>query len=450
MCVCLCVQLWGPEVYRSDPTTWTKTNEARWTHDPWTQHRQPRRAAAFLLTEIFKHWDQTWRWRMKTEGAQLQVRVQLTRRPWSHGSSVRAASLFYWSVLKTILRLQLWFHFHPNSDQNDSKRHVEAVWANLTPDPHPSDGPKKAHEDWMGHAAKVDDTDSPSHQQQAVLTCPSRPGGRLACANVWRISFRRGESYGGAWAFTVGKKRKEEEKHSINNTAGWNISANVRFVLRSKHDAYVPPSISADHQVKYVHLTLTHVCLLSCICKGLKPNQLCSHWHESPPAAACYGGWQKTPGVIMAVTWPVRPVLKIRSRFIGSRGYRWSTDRLVKQPAHLYTHVTQTRVLDSWKHRTEKPGWTSSVRLWKSSSDNKRTGSGGSKQTSRWKAFWRSFSDAWFLNSDIFLFVFLKARSPMPHSGSPGLALPEERNGWPAPSDENRNLHLTWMCRSLT
>lgn len=55
-----------------------------------------------------------------------------------------------------------------------------------------------------------------------------------------------------------------------------------------------------------------------------------------------------------------------------------------------------------------------------------------------------------FLNSDIFLFVFLKARSPMPHSGSPGLALPEERNGWPAPSDENRNLHLTWMCRSLT
>lgn len=47
----------------------------------------------------------------------------------------------------------------------------------------------------------------------------------------------------------------------------------------------------------------------------------------------------------------VRPVLKIRSQFIGSRGYRWSTDRLVKQPAHLYTHVTQTRVLDSWKHR---------------------------------------------------------------------------------------------------
>lgn len=133
----------------------------------------------------------------------------------AHGSSVRAASLFYWSVLKTTLRLQLWFHFHPNSDQNDSKRHVEAVWANLTPDPHPSDGPKKAHEDWMGHAARVDDTDSPSHQQQAVLTCPSRPGGRLACANVWRISFRRGESYGGAWAFTVGKKRKEEEKHSI-------------------------------------------------------------------------------------------------------------------------------------------------------------------------------------------------------------------------------------------
>lgn len=26
----------------------------------------------------------------------------------------------------------------------DSKRHIEAVWANLTPDPQPSDGPKKA------------------------------------------------------------------------------------------------------------------------------------------------------------------------------------------------------------------------------------------------------------------------------------------------------------------
>lgn len=134
LCVCLCVQLWGPEVYRSDPTTWTKTNEARWTHDPWTQHRQPRRAAAFLLTEIFKHWDQTWRWRMKTEGAQLQVRVQLTRRPWSHGSSVRAASLFYWSVLKTTLRLQLWFHFHPNR----SERLKATRWGRLgEPDPWP-------------------------------------------------------------------------------------------------------------------------------------------------------------------------------------------------------------------------------------------------------------------------------------------------------------------------
>lgn len=104
----------------------------------------------------------------------------------------------------------------PLSSKLRSERLKATRWGRLgEPDPHPSDGPKKAHEDWMGHAAKVDDTDSPSHQQQAVLTCPSRPGGRLACANVWRISFRRGESYGGAWAFTVGKKRKEEEKHSI-------------------------------------------------------------------------------------------------------------------------------------------------------------------------------------------------------------------------------------------
>lgn len=202
----------------------------------------------------------------------------LTRRPWSHGSSVRAASLFYWSVLKTILRLQLWFHFHPNSDQNDSKRHVEAVWANLTPDPHPSDGPKKAHEDWMGHAAKVDDTDSPSHQQQAVLTCPSQPGGRLACANVWRISFRRGESYGGAWAFTVGKKRKEEEKHSIKQHSRFKHLSQRQVSDLNMMRTSRPPSLTADHQVKCVHLTLTHVCLRSCICKGLKPNQLCSHW----------------------------------------------------------------------------------------------------------------------------------------------------------------------------
>lgn len=96
--------------------------------------------------------------------------------------------------------------------QSDTLRPSGRTWP-LTPTPPMAQ--KKAHEDWMGHAAKVDDTDSPSHQQQAVLTCPSRPGGRLACANVWRISFRRGESYGGAWAFTVGKKRKEEEKHSI-------------------------------------------------------------------------------------------------------------------------------------------------------------------------------------------------------------------------------------------
>lgn len=62
------------------------------------------------------------------------------------------------------------------------------------------------------------------------------------------------------------------------------------------------------------------------------------------PAAACYGGWQKTPRVIMAdftstthslenkVTWPVRSVLEIRSQFIGSWGYRRSTDHLALQP----------------------------------------------------------------------------------------------------------------------
>lgn len=220
----MCVQLWGPEVYRSDLTTWTKTNEARWTHDPWTQHGQPRRAAAFVLIEILKHSET----RCEDGGSKLMecsFRSEFIEWRSSHADHEAAARQwelrvffmkFHWSVLKTILRLQLWFHFiQTGISVNDSKRHVEAVWANLTPDPHPSDGPKKAHEDWMGHAAKVDDTDSPSHQQQAVLTCPSRPGGRLACANVWRISFRRGESYGGAWAFTVGKKRKEEEKHSI-------------------------------------------------------------------------------------------------------------------------------------------------------------------------------------------------------------------------------------------
>lgn len=41
-----------------------------------------------------------------------------------------------------------------------------------------------------------------------------------------------------------GKRGKKKKSIQSNNTAGWNISANVRFVLRSKHDAYVPPSIS--------------------------------------------------------------------------------------------------------------------------------------------------------------------------------------------------------------
>lgn len=273
--------------------------------------------------------------------------------------------------------------------QSDTLRPSGRTWP-LTPTP-PMAQKKHTRTGWDMRRRWTTPTAPPTNSRQYLLV-------RHGQAGAWPAPTCGGFRLGGGSPtgeherLQSGKRGKKKKSIQSNNTAGWNISANVRFVLRSKHDAYVPPSISADHQVKYVHLTLTHVCLRSCICKGLKPNQLCSHFHESPPAAACYGGWQKTPGVIMAVTWPVRPVLKIRSQFIGSRGYRWSTDRLVKQPAHLYTHVTQTRVLDSWKHRTEKPGWTSSVRLWKSSSHNKRTGSGGSKQTSRWKTFWRSFS----------------------------------------------------------
>lgn len=84
--------------------------------------------------------------------------------------------LFVVSLLSDLLLL-LWFHLLTFRLQ----RHLEVVWANLTPDPGPRPPPlrwSKAHEDWMGHAAKVDDTDTPSHQQQASGTYLSVLAGR--------------------------------------------------------------------------------------------------------------------------------------------------------------------------------------------------------------------------------------------------------------------------------
>lgn len=63
--------------------------------------------------------------------------------------------------------------------QTELQRHLEAK-----PDPWPpTQNPRplrwsEAHEDWMGHALKVDDSHAPSHQQQASSTYLCVAGGR--------------------------------------------------------------------------------------------------------------------------------------------------------------------------------------------------------------------------------------------------------------------------------
>lgn len=280
----------------------------------------------------------------------------------------------------------------PLSSKLRSERLKATRWGRLgesDPWPPPLRWPKKKHTrtGWDMRRRWTTPTAPPTNSRQYLLV-------RHGQAGAWPAPTCGGFRLGGGSPtgehehLQSGKRGKKKKSIQSNNTAGWNISANVRFVLRSKHDAYVPPSISDCWNMSTSHWRM--FASVHASAKDWNPTS-CALTDTSPhlQQRVMVAG-RKLPGSRYGCH--VRPVLKIRSQFIGSRGYRWSTDRLVKQPAHLYTHVTQTRVLDSWKHRTEKPGWTSSVRLWKSSSHNKRTGSGGSKQTSRWKTFWRSFS----------------------------------------------------------
>lgn len=106
----------------------------------------------------------------------------------------------------------------------DLQRHLEAMWANLTLEPDPQTPPMV--QSTQGQDGTCDKGGGQRHPlpAAAVLTCVSRPGERLACANVWRISFRRGESYEGR--VCLQSEREERERGSSMQTPGshWTVS----------------------------------------------------------------------------------------------------------------------------------------------------------------------------------------------------------------------------------
>lgn len=115
-------------------------------------------------------------------------------------------------------------HFSSGFTLMDLQRHLEAVWADLTLDPDPPTPPMV--QSTQGQDGTCDKGGGQQHPlpAAAVLTCVSRPGERLACANVWRISFRRGESYEGR--VYLKSEREERERGSSMQTPGshWTVS----------------------------------------------------------------------------------------------------------------------------------------------------------------------------------------------------------------------------------
>lgn len=99
------------------------------------------------------------------------------------------------------------------SNYSDTLRWSGQTWPlTLDPDPRPSDGPKHMRTGWDMRRRWTTPTPPPTNSRRPVLTCPSWRGERLACANVWRISFRRGESYEWRCVFTVRKRGKRQRR----------------------------------------------------------------------------------------------------------------------------------------------------------------------------------------------------------------------------------------------
>lgn len=134
-----------------------------------------------------------------------------------------------------VIRISSLVSLHIYINVNELQRHLEVIWANLTPDPGPrtpapSDGPKHMRTGWDMRRRWTTLTPPPTNSRRPVLTCPSRPGGRLACANVCRISFRRGESYEWRCVLTIRERGKKEKEFNANNTPGSNWICTVSVV----------------------------------------------------------------------------------------------------------------------------------------------------------------------------------------------------------------------------
>lgn len=103
-----------------------------------------------------------------------------------------------------------WFHFCSVAAEIKPQRRAETVWPGPRTLPR-SDGPKHTRTGWDMRRRWTTPTAPPTNSRGPVLTCPSPRGESLACANVCRISLRRGDSYGGAEFVKVRQRRKERK-----------------------------------------------------------------------------------------------------------------------------------------------------------------------------------------------------------------------------------------------
>ena len=153
----------------------------------------------------------------------------------------------------------LWFYFGQiQTSYSDTLRPSERPWPlTLDPESRPSDGPDKAHEGLDGSCGECGRHPHPlpANSRRPVLTCASRPGERLACASVCRISLRRGQSYERPCVYD--QREERERRHSMqkqHNSSKWICRTTCRRQSLMRHSQHV-----------------LHSCLLS---SGFRPDTI--------------------------------------------------------------------------------------------------------------------------------------------------------------------------------
>lgn len=363
---------------------------------------------------------------------------------------------FYWSLLTTILRLQLWFHFHPNSDQHERLKATH--WGRLgEPDPWPPTlwWPKKStRTGWDMRRRWTTPTAPPTNSREYLLVRHSQAG-------AWPAPTCGGFRLGGGsptgeherlQSGKRGKKKKSIHQTTQQVQTSQPASGFCSCLCSDLNRSWcIRPVLHLWMLIIRWNMSTSHWRMFAFIhasAKNWNPNRS-THWHVSPPCSSMlwwlaensqgHYGWlhiyhaqsrkqsHVTRSICSGNKEPVYWLLRIQTEY-------WS-------PGTATRSNNQVTFTPMWP----KPGsWTAESTGLKNQDEQAQSGSGKApqttngldqtgenEQTGRRKTFWKSFSDTSFLNSDVFLFGLPQSekRDASLRKSRLGFAWREETNG---------------------